>query len=1563
MSYSIDNKIVEMQFDNSDFEKNANTSIETLDRLKNSLSMDGLADGLGSVEQAIGNISFDGFENGINHIGNQFSVLQSIAFSVIQNITNDVLNFGKRVVNEFSLEPINQGFSEYEMKMNSVQTIMASTGESIETVDKYLEELNKYADDTIYSFADMTANIGKFTNAGVKLEDAVAAIKGISNEAALSGANANEASRAMYNFAQALSAGYVKLIDWKSIENANMATVEFKTQLLDTAAAMGTVEKTSDGMYKVLSTSNKGGTMGELVDATHNFNDSLTYQWMTTEVLTKTLADYAGTEKDIGIRANEAATKVKTFTQLMDTLKEAAGSGWTETFQIIIGNLEEAKAFYTYLSDTFGDIINGQSKVRNDILKGWKEAGGRDAIIDALKYTISSITTLSHAISDAFKEFFPTITSEQLVKASEAIKELTGDIDTFITNNRTEFQNFFRGIFSVLDLFVDGIVGAAKAINKVFGNIEIDPYKILNAADSFGIFLVKITDLIRTTNPLILFASTVKKALTEISQTGQVIPVISKNIQEFISTIQKNLTLPGFELLNDVLFRIMYRLGHLKEIGNQVISVIKSVSDAFVNSDIYKTLQKLWEIAKEFGKALVDSFVSIGKSIKSKLEVAEFRDFVDLFNTLMTSGVLAFLNKMSRNLSDFAGFRGMISGLQELRFMFDNVVGDNLEKMQIYLSNLTGSVSAKTLLGIAGAIAILATSLIALTLVDSDKLLIGLGAITTLLGELVGAFKVVGNGKIWQTGSQQLTTLAISVGILALALRSLATLENIDNIGPALGAMTALLGEVVAAAIALSKNVGLMTKGLTGIVAMAVAVLILAKAVKSLGELDLAVMEQGLLGVMSLVAFMTVIAKEAKNVGAIKSVGFAMMEMAVSVAILTHAIKELGTMDLEVLEQGLLGVFVAIGSMTLLMKQVKVFNIKSVGFAMIEIATSLIILAAAIKMIDSLNPMQVTEGLFGIFTALMGILGFLWAMNTLNITNIVSAGAGLLLIAIALATIAASLTLLGSFGFETIMSGLTAMLIGLMGMAIALNYMKGSLSSAGALAVVSLSLIGFATALAMLSVIPFGPLVKSLIVIFGTLAILAFLAPELAPLAPVLMSIAGSFALMGVGVMALGAGLVLVGAGLTSVATGLLTVAGSGAGIVGAVIAIIGEILLAVAGLIPQVITTLIKGLGDTAKALIENAPTIIGAIVQVILLVCGALIQAGPTLIETVISILMDVIIALLTALDEHVVEIVDKLVSIILKICQTIVDHGPELVDAGVNVIVSLIQGITQQAPKLVDEGLKTIISFINGMAEALQTNTPELIDALDNLIDSAISALIQFVEWSLPELADIGINIISGVVNGITSCASEIGNALVSAASSAYNGVCDFLGIHSPSRLLRGTGRYTGQGLALGITDEEKNVTNSALELAKGATTALEDELEKGGNSATNNFMDILSNLLGFDIDGEYQPTITPLFDLSNIQNGMGLLQSIFSSPQLAMAETSFGTPTRSNDYESLGSLIDTSNREYADRIVNAIENLAGGISVEATIEGDMGRMFKIMKDENTKYRKSNGKGILD
>jgi len=308
----VDDRVVNLGFNNQQFEQGVQTSVKSLGNLKKGLDLEQSTRSLSNLSAAGRAFSLQGISDGVANISSKFSAMGIVGITVLQNLTTAAMNMGEKLVRSaLGIDEIKAGFASYEVKVNAVKTVMAGTGESIADVTRSLDELNNYSDRTIYSFQDMTENISKFTNAGMSSKAAATAIQGISNVAAISGANTGEAARAMYNFGQAIQQGSVRLMDWKSIENANMATVGFKQQLIDSAVAAGTLTKQADGTYKTLK--------GEVLNAIKNFNGSLEQEWLTTKVLTDTLANYASQTTDIGKKANAAAQEVATFTQMMAT--------------------------------------------------------------------------------------------------------------------------------------------------------------------------------------------------------------------------------------------------------------------------------------------------------------------------------------------------------------------------------------------------------------------------------------------------------------------------------------------------------------------------------------------------------------------------------------------------------------------------------------------------------------------------------------------------------------------------------------------------------------------------------------------------------------------------------------------------------------------------------------------------------------------------------------------------------------------------------------------------------------------------------------------------------------------------------------------------------------------------------------------------------------------------------------------------------------------------------------------------------------------------------------------
>ena len=408
MSRTVDERVVSMQFDNRKFEQNARTSMSTLDKLKQKLNLSGAAKGLNEVHAASKKINFSEMENAAYKSGFHIQDIWLKTASVIEyQVAGKIVNAAKNMLNALTVAPIGDGFKEYEMTLNAVQTTMAGTGKTAEEVEKELKKLDEYADKTVYSTADMLNNLPKFTNAGVELEQATKAMIGIANATALAGGDAGKASIAFYNLGQAIGTGYLTRMDYNSINNAGIATMEWKNAMVEAAIAQGTLTKVGEDAYQA---GNKTLTLQQL------FIDGLQEQWATTDVMMKVFGDYGDETTAIGEKAYSAAQDIKTFTMMMDSLKATAGTGWKDTWQIIFGGLDEAKEFWTGLTNFISNIITTLDDWRNTFLE------------TALKSPFGKI-------AEGMKKIGETAT-----KATQPMKDLSEIVDRVINGDFGNMQ-------------------------------------------------------------------------------------------------------------------------------------------------------------------------------------------------------------------------------------------------------------------------------------------------------------------------------------------------------------------------------------------------------------------------------------------------------------------------------------------------------------------------------------------------------------------------------------------------------------------------------------------------------------------------------------------------------------------------------------------------------------------------------------------------------------------------------------------------------------------------------------------------------------------------------------------------------------------------------------------------------------------------------------------------------------------------------------------------------------------------------------------------------------------
>lgn len=614
MGKSIENKVVSLELDDSKFTSRVDGVLRNVDRLKSGMNFKQSTDGLDNVGKAAQDASkqMGGIADGVKNINtsivhnsttaaaatsnvgaaakissSSFSMLAGAASVAMGNIASKALMAGGSVLSSFTFGPILDGFKEYENQLNAVQTIQANTfskGETTATINAALDELNQYADRTIYSFTEMTRNIGMFTSAGVGLKDSVAAIKGLSNVAAMSGSSSEQAATAMYQLSQALSTGVIKLQDWNSIVNAGMGGEQFQEALKRTARTYG-VE------------------VDKMIDKAGSFRNSLASGWLTSEIMIETLTQYTGdlsreqllnagyTEQQadeimrLAATANDAATKVKTFSQLIDTTAEALGSGWAAIFRTIFGDFERARELWTAVSNevnggigTFFDAIQG-------ILDRWDELGGWYEWWYGIGDLWKAVSKPLKAIGEGFFSAFQGDGGKALYDFSYYFRH---SISQWLIMS-DDFANNLGKVFKMVGQVVSPILEVLIGVGSAFVQITVAAFKL-------GVILA--STIIK---PMILVAAKIGDIVSVFSDwLGQmlggtnILGGLSKVLDWIVDKFQKladwmykivDITItPVFDGLKVVLEAVLKPLGEfIKTIKMAVSNVFKPFGDAIAN--------------------------------------------------------------------------------------------------------------------------------------------------------------------------------------------------------------------------------------------------------------------------------------------------------------------------------------------------------------------------------------------------------------------------------------------------------------------------------------------------------------------------------------------------------------------------------------------------------------------------------------------------------------------------------------------------------------------------------------------------------------------------------------------------------------------------------------------------------------------------------------------------------------------------------------------------------------------------------------------------------------------
>lgn len=1332
MSKKVDERVVEMQFDNKQFEAGIKTSMRSLDNLKKGLNFDGATKSLDKISNSSKNIDFSAMQKGIETVSSKFTTLGIIGVTALQNITNAAIHAGTNLVKSLTLDPIISGFQEYELQLGSIQTILANTqskGSTLNDVNVALQELNTYADKTIYNFAEMTRNIGTFTAAGVELDTAVSSIKGLSNLAAVSGSSSAQAASAMYQLSQAIAAGKIQLMDWNSVVNAGMGGEVFQEALKRTARNFG---MNVDGM----------------IEKYGSFRESLTQGgWLTTEVLTETLKQLSGayTEADLIAQgytkdqakaivelantATSAATEVKTFSGLIDTLREAVGSGWAQTWQLVFGDFEQAKSLFTGISNVLSDMINKSSDARNALLRegmasGWDQllAEGitneehfmetTKAVAKEHGVAIDEMIANSGSFEASLKEGWLTsdmlaesidkaaqqtqglskeqlksmgYTEEQakaLQELNQQVKDGSVNLDDFakkmtVSSGRDNliagFKNIFNGIMGIIEPIGDAFKEAfafngqdlykiTEGFRELTENFKISDSTAKNIKNTFkGLFDILSFGVKIVTTVVKVFANIVGAVLPAnegiLGLTGTLGSMVSYAIDAVDS-------LGIFETAIKAASKPVELLATALAVGVKMIGEFVTYVADKLNIPSFGTITAMAADVKDFSETTNDAMDTVKEGAKksfnplitalqkvSKMVNSAKDAFVEFAGTVKKA-VTPVIDKLKEifadvSFDDVLGAGGLVGIAVLLRKMFkrvDEAVGnfdkiidsvtDVLDAARGSLEAWQKNLQASTLLKIAAAVAILAGSLLLLTRVDPDRLAGGLVGVSVLLGEVVATLAIL--DRIDPGGvTKAATTLIIisaAISILASALTKLKDFQSWDDTWPALVSVGSLLAGLTASAKLLGKGINgaELIKTSVGLVIFSTAIEKLAEAMTSFAKLDAA------------------------------SIGKSMLSLGV-----------------------------ILGSITAFIRLAKLDKLKGAKVTIIEIATSMLIMYAAIELFGRMDMDKLMQGLLAVSSLMMELSG---SMRIMSGTDMKGTAVSLVAMATALNMLIIPIELLGRMKLSQLYKGLMSVSTGLGAMSLTLKALSKIEGGGKNMLAMSTSLLVLSAAITAM-LVPIGILghmkISTLAVGLGSLALvlagLAGTAKLLAPFGASLFTVAGALALFGVAAAG-------VGAGMLALSVGLATLAASGS----AGIAVLLGALAGILAMIPVFAKELAIGLTVFITEIANMAPVLADAFVTLILSALESAKKVIPAAAETFAYLITNI----LDTMVEYAPDIAQSLIDLFVAALDILEKNIPTIVEKVADVVRAIVEAVTGVIGDIGAEDVQSLLKAISGL-----------------------------------------------------------------------------------------------------------------------------------------------------------------------------------------------------------------------------------------------------------------------
>ena len=1492
MSNVVDNRVVEMRFDNKQFESGVKTSMGTLQRLKDALNFNKSAQALDGLTNAFNRADFSGLSNALYSIQDRFSTFGIIGMTALQNLTNTAINLGNTLLHKV-MSPLNaipnlikEGGKQRAMNIQQARFMMEGLKLDF---DEFNTAIDNAVTGTRFGYDEAALAASQLATAGVGAADMEKHLRAISGVAAMTNSEYTDMARI---FTQVASRGKL----------TGEAVESLSTRGLNVVHELAKELETTDTNVKDLISKGKISYAQFSETMFKSFADQAK---RADETLTGVTANIRAAWKRIGqefwlplVENNSAYVKAlqKMKTLVKDYIKpatdEAAHGGWKEFINLLVSGLDAVLSYQPLLDGLLSSVRGvfkfiGSFKINDKIKAAYKDIGKLVERMENFKGIFKTISRYLDGDQD-----FDRHNSMLMIFGSwhKDFAEAEGIFDKYV-DNMERFRTAVNGVKSAFHIFTSFLSAVGKGLSKLAGHI-------FPATDGFLSFGLTIAENVTQLDEWLTEHDIFNRAIEKLDQyVGPVLDFVVKKFNELTESFRKNG--PQFSDFTNFISKIGQGIRNAFEIVGNVFAKVKDIFSNFIPY-FKQALEWLKQGLGDIGKALGEFFNNM--------------DFNEAIGAVTAGGGLGIL------ISFISKIKTFFDGIEKIGQGGFNFWG-MLQQLQTVLTGYQSSIDAAVLKEIAVSIGILVGSLFVLTLIDAEKLSTGVKALGAVMAEFalfLDAFSKINSGaqEIAQTaGGGNFFTNLISNFVNNLS-------GSIASVGDA------------------AKKIG---QG-ASIIAIAGAIFILAGAVKKLGELDTEAALQGVIAMGVIFKELELFINNALFTKLSASTGAGILLAAASILVLGKAVEMLGALDISQLLKGGLAVGALLlamdGFLALLTKDSKKFI--SAGVSMIALAVAMNIMAVAVQKFADIGEESIVRGLFGLVFMMTSMVAAFDLLDT----------KGLIRKAIAMAALSATMLIIGdavgkmgALPLESMGQGLAGLGAAIMGLVLGLNLIdsKGLIGKsiavtamAGALEKITISIIK----LAGLDPIKMG---LALLTLAGAFTILGIAGLVLKPIAPVLSSIAKSMALFGLGVALVGGGMLLLGTGLLSLSAGLVALGGAfaaaGTEIVAGITAIISGIIMGIAAaataLAAGVITFLVTlGNGATqliqvvvqlGTALIQGIIQLLPQIVDLILLIISEVLRIVVEAAPQIVLAAAQLMVAFIEGITEKLPDIIEAAINLIITFINSMAvaidEHGPELVTSFSNLISSVIHFLAEAAFQFMWAAIEWIAQLVLGIVDGVD----DVINGFSDLVQQAIDAVTNF--WG--DFVEAGKNLVQGLIDGIWQMATDLWNAGTELASGLWDKFTGLFDINSPSRLMRWGGKMIVEGLVLGIADNAKHAVNSISDMGQSMVDAF---------SGT---ADVLNDAINSEID--LSPTITPVMDLSGVTSSAGALNGLFGDQTM---RASLITGAKIDNVNAVASINSKWNPTGDEDVVESITKLHDDIS-------DLNNRIQDMNDKDATY----------